>query len=197
MQFDIPGWLRDWLNGLNWDILGWEVYVGAAILSGIDWLLSFINLSYDWAQTAFNWAQSAYQNANDLFNAANTIIQFWVVDFTNKLDLLRSQIGAGFGFTVSDILAWIGTAVDQAIAGLGNILSLDVFLLWWGHVGTTFTDWWDSARASVLEAVEATVKPIRDQVNQSAGAIELLTSPGDAALRWLWDRITTAIVRLW
>ncbi len=111
--------------------------------------------------------------------------------------LVAGEISEWWQTAQAVVLTWIAAARADIEARLSSFLSLDVFLLWWGHVGTTFDDWWASARAGVEAGFETVVAPVRDKVNEHAGAIELLTSPGDTALRWLLDRIETALARMW
>ena len=98
---------------------------------------------------------------------------------------------------VSEILSWIYAMQDTIEAELDKFLSFDWFSSWWGNTTTSFSDWWTATRTDVLNAIEVTVAPVRDQVNANWNTLHLLTDPGDVALRWLLDRIETALARLW
>lgn len=195
--FQIPGWLRSWLLLLNWDIFAWQIHVGDALLTAIQWVVDGLNQVYEWGQRGAAAAQDAWSHAGELFQTAQTNLNAWTSYLYNLITAWPGQLSEWWWATRTDVLDWIDSAVQNTLAGVQGFLSFDWFTAWWGNTTTSFADWWEARRLAVLEWIDVSVAPVRNQVNRLTEVSDLLTSPGDTALRWLWDRITTAIVRLW
>lgn len=151
-----------------------------------------------------------YESVSELFGTAlswdsiKAFILEWIPGLSDLVtwigtwaDSVRALIDTWWDGTASDVLDWIYALQDWTTDRLAGVLSFDWFSSWWGNTSTSFAAWWDAQVIILQDTIEVVVKPVRDTVNQHTGAIDLLTSPGDTALRWLLDRIEMALARLW
>ncbi len=118
----------------------------------------------------------------------------WISTWAYNVQVVIDSWWDGAEDLVLGLLATLHETIDAELKGL---LSHDYFNAWWGDVSGTFGDWWATQVVILSETIEAVIKPVRDVVNEHSVAISLLTDPGDTALRWFWDRLISAIVRLW
>ncbi|MBI2869384.1 MAG: hypothetical protein HYX96_06130 [Chloroflexi bacterium] len=121
------------------------------------------------------------------------ISAWWISWGTN----VQGMITAWWAGEAARVSSWIGAAREELLGRLREMVSFSWFSAWWGNAGATFSAWWTSQAAEISGRTEAALAPVRETVNRQSNVIELLTGTGDAALRWLLDRIETALARLW
>ncbi len=151
----IPDWLHQFLMAFNFTILTWDIRAGDAIETALSWAVGLIDGARGLAQSALDLAQSAWDHTTEAIVAALMGPMADITALWTWTSTLYDQVNAWWDGKRYDVLAWIDAALVAALAEVSRFLSVDMFLAWWGHIGTSFDSWWEAARAGVLEAEQA------------------------------------------
>lgn len=97
-----PSWLRTILDYLNWDILGYQVYVGDAVESAIDWAIDRLNTALEWADAAWDYAANAWWKAVQVG-----------VDAWNDLQAVAWELRTSISDIWAELVTWWDDRVDD------------------------------------------------------------------------------------
>lgn len=195
-MFSKPDWLRQWLARLNWDVFTWQIYVGDALESAVDWIIDGLNNILDWGMTAYDWARAALdripQVAQDLTSQfLSEISRVW-----NWVSSLPSYLADWWTARFNQVKEWVQTLTDDLKSYTNSILksvnSLEnqwddfrrstlpglIDLSWWsrfwGGAITNIDDWWQSRRQQLLDTMDALLQPTRDEVRQHSTWLDMV-----------------------
>jgi len=192
-----PTWLRSWLSKLNWTVLTWQINVGDAIESGIDWAIDQINNTLEWASLAYNWAIAAWDRITEVWSNILTTIAKEIRPLWNTVNVWWNRLNEWWSSASQAVLGWIDLAKDYA---------LDLF-----HQTTTSINnviaWLDTFKSLILptlpnrrevsDNIEANVKPIRDKVNEHTTWLDLMRDFFTDPQQFIFDLLIKAIERFW
>lgn len=219
MAIEKPGWLKGALGHLNWDILTWHVYVGDTIEEAIDWVLGWINWVINEAEKAWNKAVDAWNKAVDLGRELQATINSEIQKVLSNIDTWWDSLGEWWEVKRSEIIdlidvagGFIGDTIDDVGKGLNNLvvwwqafrtdilptlINLNWFYEFMGAKLLSIWEWWETELVKVQENIEASVKPVRDEVNRHTSWLELIKDFIDDPVQWFYDRLDEFFVRFW
>jgi len=221
-----PSWLKSWLSRLNWDDFTWKIYIGDAIEDGLDWALEWVNWGIDQATSAYNKAWDAYYYAIDVYKDLRKVIYQETNDLWDRAFAWWSELTDWWADKRQDVWAWIDDVKDwawdriddvwQFISDLNDawesfrksILPKLLDTTWlrnfFGRQVDNISDWWLAKRQEIDDWVDATTKPIRDELNKYldtlSSAKQLFSDPlawPDHFARWVLNWIESIIARIW
>lgn len=220
-----PSWLKSWLSRLNWDIFTWKLYVGDAIEDSIDWALEWINWGIDQATKANSQAWYAYWYAYDVYKDLRNIIADEVDDLWDRGFNWWSELGDWWSDKRQDVLDWIDDAKDYALDRIDDVNRVLMLLedAWesfrrdtlpglldtswlqdfFGRQVDNIGEWWAAKRQEIDDIIEATTKPVRDELNKHldtlTSAKQLFADPlawPDHFARWVFHWLESIIARI-
>lgn len=183
-----PSWLESWLNNLNWDILGWHVYVGDAIESAIDFVLTWINNIAEWAASVVAWLDELRQEIVDGFNIfVEWLNELWD-NFTNIVETWWDSLAEWWSARVQDIKDWIDIAVQWVNDRIDDVKAvLDGIVVWWENFTTVILPELAS-KFDITAAFDEFMLQWQDLFNTfeefKQGIWAFFTDP----LEWLWTQ---------
>jgi len=132
-----PSWLESWLNTLNWDILGWHIYVGDALEAAIDFVLGWINALAEWAASVVAWLDELRQEIIDGFNVfVEWLNELWN-SLTNILDTWWDSLAEWWNARIEDVKDLIAVAVQWVNERIDDVMTaLDSIAVWWENFTT-------------------------------------------------------------
>ncbi len=143
-------------------------------------------------------------NAVLSFEAIRALILGWLPDlpgmvswFADRADNLLAIVNNWWAGTRDLVFGWSQAVRDDVLVWLRDYVSLGYLGEVWESLTLIILSWIDTGMELVRDTIDTIVSPVRDEVNRHTAVLALLTDPGDAALRWLAERIELMIARLW
>jgi len=212
-----PGWLRNWLSKLNWDIFTWKVYIGDAIEDAIDWALDWINWGIDRATLAYNKAVEAWDKAVESARELRTKIDTGVQGVKDKIDTWWDDLGEWWSARKDEITEKIDQAkadarglFDQATREASKFftgwLEFNKYILpklldpswitsFFGKGIASISDWWAPKDKEITDQIDAEVTPVRDEVNKHTTWLDLIKELFTDPEKWLLNMIERMLAR--
>jgi len=192
-----PTWLRSWLSKLNWTIFTFEVFVGDAIESSIDWAIGKINDALEWAINGYNWAIAAWNRVIEIYNTLIATIAREIQPLLNITNTWWSRLSEWWITKSQLVLGWIDLARDYA-----NDLFYQV-----AHTINNITAWLDNFKSLILpllaykrdvaDTVETNIKPVRDEVNKHTTWLDMIVDLFTNPEQFFWDMLERMFKRFW
>jgi phage-related protein len=185
-----PAWLVNALSYLNWDIFGWQIYVGDSVENAIDWVLDGINTIITWAQQIGAWLDELRQEILDFFSEIPKWINEVWQRLLNFIDSVGDIIATWWMATWQMVQDWVNTVVDTVKDGLKLVADAAEWLR--GQWDTFFTSILPTlaSRFDVYEIVSAILSsflPLFTLIeNLRNELVEFFTNP----LEYIWQRFT-------
>jgi hypothetical protein len=192
-----PWWVENLLNNLNWDILGWQIYVGDAIESAIDWVLNLFNTVIMWVENLQDWFEDFRQEVLDGFN---TFVD-WLEDLYQRtlglIDGIYESISAWWSDRVDDILDIVYTVRDGILDFVGDVIdTVEAIAIWWENFRydilpelLTFsflTDWWRGVSRDIIDAI-----------NQNTEWLDMIRDFIDDPAQFVYNKLDEFFERFW
>ncbi|GAI69089.1 unnamed protein product [marine sediment metagenome] len=192
-----PPWLRSWLSKLNWTIFTWQVFIGDAIESGINWAIDKINVTLEWAIVGYNWGVAAFNKAIEIGQNILPAIARELQPLWNKVLTWWSELDEWWSTKRRLVLGWIDLAKAYA---------RDLFLQATSSINS-ITGWLDNFKSLILptltnkrdvaDAIEADVKPVRDEVNKHTNWLDMIIDLFTNPEQFFWDMLERMFRRFW
>lgn len=185
-----PDWLESWLNNLNWDILGWQIYVGDAIESAIDFVLTWINNIAEWAASVVAWLDELRQEIIDGFNVfVEWLNELWNT-LTNIVETWWDSLAEWWSARIEDVKDLIAVAVQWVNERIDDVKTvLDSIAEWWENFTTVILPELAS-KFDITAAFDDFMLKWQDLFNTfeefKQGIWDFFTDP----LEWLWIQFT-------
>lgn len=185
-----PDWLESWLNNLNWDILGWQIYVGDAIESAIDFVLTWINNIAEWAASVVAWLDELRQEIIDGFNVFVVWLNELWNTFTNIVETWWDSLAEWWSARIEDVKDLIAVAVQWVNDRIDDVKTvLDSIAVWWENFTTVILPELAS-KFDITAAFDDFMLKWQDLFNTfeefKQGIWDFFTDP----LEWLWIQFT-------
>lgn len=192
-----PSWLRSWLSKLNWTILTWQVFIGDAIESSIDWAIDKINDTLEWATSGYNWAIAAWNRITEVYSNILATIARELQPLFNIVSAWWSRLDEWWSATSQTVLGWIdlvkASAYDLFHQATNTINSI---IAWLDNFKSLILPFLANKR-DVADAIEADVKPVRDEVNKHTTWLDLIKDFFTDPQQFLYDMLFKIIERFW
>ena len=190
-----PGWLETALSWLNWDIFAWKVYIGDAIESAIDWVLTWINVQFDLVDKA----QKEAEAARDLVIQTEKLVRH---DFEFQDQQIRTEVDS-LDAELRSVIEDETLTLEQKILKAGQVFAnwitavfgsfvreVNRFLAWLqgrtdyieGQVNAV-AGWWGTFKSQILpdlptkaqveELIEKDLAATREEVNRHTNIFAL------------------------
>lgn len=183
-----PSWLREWFDTLNWDVLTWQIYLGDALESAVDWVIDWLNWLLDGVTRSLNYALDLFNQVREWTIALFSEIWKGLNQLWDQVEALWSQFTAWWSEVVSYVSEVSNTLRSEVMTWLADFLTFSWFSSWWGNMATTFSSWWDSAWQKILEAIDLASAAMVKEVNRHSSILETLSGFISNPVGYIWDR---------
>jgi len=174
-KLEKPTWLKQSIDGLNWDILTYKVYVGDAIEKAIDWVIDTMGYIAESAGNGLNELDSRITYLQQAFGEILHTHTTAIYNLTNRLDTLEQGAGTWLEAGRDTIEGWISSRLDPikrlalALNDRVQVMSQDILDL----RDEARAPWWSPTR--VLGAIAEALSPFKKLEEDRKNLFE-----------WLW-----------
>lgn len=219
MPLEKPGWLRSALDLLNWDILGWKIYVGDTIESSIDWLIDWLNNEIQWITEFYHWAYDFQAEIEEWWLEIVPRLDElweWITNLPSKLSSLLFDWWNNPANPIREYLATIWTQLDdwwetkaEKVRGLFDdalnwiryrLEDAEYYINW---LRTAWDNFWTDtlptliSRIDLMDILEARLEPLIELYNIFVNIKEELFEFFSDPWAWLYGKLDDFIERFW